>query len=45
MKLIFLHANKYKSFLRIDTMISDGDDQALSNFPKQQVYNVFTISL
>ena len=34
MKLIFLHADKYKSFLQIDTMIFYGNDQAFPKFPK-----------
>ena len=40
----FLHANKHESFLHIDTIIFEGDGQAFLKFPKQQVYNLFTIS-
>ena len=43
-KVYFLHADKHQSFLQIDSMIFDGDDQAFSKFPKKQVCNVFTIS-
>ena len=44
-KLIFLHADKHENLLQIDTMVFDGDGQALSKFPKQKVCNVFTISI
>ena len=30
----FLHADKDKSYIQIDTMVSDGDGQALPKFPK-----------
>ena len=40
----FLDADKHKSFLQIDTMIIDGDEQAFPKFPKQKVCNVFIIS-
>ena len=30
----FLHADKHESFLQIDTMIFDGDDQAFPKFSK-----------
>ena len=30
----FLHADKHKSFLQIDTMIFDGDGQVFPKFPK-----------
>ena len=30
----FLHADKHESFLQIDTMIFDGDDQIFAKFPK-----------
>ena len=40
----FLHAEKHESFLQIDNMIFDRDDQALPKFSKKQVCNVFTIS-
>ena len=30
----FLDADKHKSFLQIDTMIIDGDEQAFPKFPK-----------
>ena len=40
----FLLADEHESFLQIDTMIFDGDDQAFPKFPKLQVCNVFTIS-
>ena len=33
----FLHADKHESFLQIDSMILDGDDQAFPKFLKQQV--------
>ena len=29
-----LHANKYESFLQVDTMIFDGNGQAFPKFPK-----------
>ena len=40
----FLHAEKHESFLQIDNMIFDRDDQALPKFSRKQVCNVFTIS-
>ena len=40
----FLHADKYEHFLQIDAMVFDGDCQAFSKFPKQQVCNIFIIS-
>ena len=40
----FLHADKYEHFLQIDGMVFDGDCQAFSKFPKQQVCNIFIIS-
>ena len=40
----FVHADKHVSFLQSDVIIFDGDGQAFSKFPKQQVCNVFTIS-
>ena len=30
----FFHADKYESFLQIDTMIFDGDSEAFLKFPK-----------
>ena len=30
----FLHADKYESFAQIDTIVFDGDGQALPKFPK-----------
>ena len=33
-KVDFVHADKHESFLQIDTMIFDGDDQAFPKFPK-----------
>ena len=44
-KVDFLVADKHKSFLQIDTMISDGDGQAFPKSPKYQVSNNCTISL
>ena len=41
----FLHADKHESLLQIDTKFLDGFDQAFRKFQKQQVCNVFTISL
>ena len=32
----FLHTDKHGNFLKIDTMIFDGDDQAFPKFPKLQ---------
>ena len=43
-KVDFLVADKHKSFLQIDTMISDGDGQAFPKSPKYQVCNNCTIS-
>ena len=40
----FLHVDKHESFLKIDTMIFNGDGQAFPKFPKLQVCNVFAIS-
>ena len=37
----FLPADQHESFLQINTMISDGDDQALPKFPNSK----FAISL
>ena len=44
MKLIFLHADKDERFLKIDAMVFDGDGQTFPKFPKQQIWNAFTIS-
>ena len=33
-KVNFLHADKHVSFLQIDTMTFDGDDQAFLKLPK-----------
>ena len=30
----FLHADKHDNFLKVGTMIIDGDDQAFPKFPK-----------
>ena len=35
-KVVFLHADKHKSFLKIDTMIFDGEDQTFPKFQKEQ---------
>ena len=43
-KVSFLHADKYESFLQIDTLIFDGHGQAFPEFRKLQVCSVFTIS-
>ena len=40
----FFHAEKNESFLQIDTMIFNGDGQTFPKFPKQQDFDVFTIS-
>ena len=37
-------SNEVKNFLKIDTMIFDGDNQPFTKFPKQQLCHVFTIS-
>ena len=41
----FLHADKHKSLLQIDTKIFDGYGQAFPKFPKKKECNVFTIIL
>ena len=40
----FLHADRDKNYLQIDTMTFDGDGQAFPKFPKMKVCSVFTIS-
>ena len=44
-KVDFLHADKHENFLQIATMIFNENGQASPKFLKQQVCNVFTISL
>ena len=41
----FLHADKHVSFLQIDAMIFDEDDQAFPKFPKKQVYNILKLEM
>ena len=33
-KVSFLHKDKHESYLKIDTMIFDGDDERFIKFPK-----------
>ena len=40
----FLHVHKHTIFLKIDTMVFDGDGETFQKFPKQQVCNVFKIT-
>ena len=44
MKLIFLPADKHKTFLQIDSITLGVHSQACPEYPKQQVYNIFAIS-
>ena len=40
----FLHADKHKSFLQIDTLIFDEDGQTFPKFAKYQLWNAFRIT-
>ena len=44
MKEVSNEVDFFFMYLQIDTMVFDRDGQALPNFPKQQVCDVFTIS-
>ena len=40
----FLPADKHKSFLQVDSITLGVCSQACPKYPKQQVYNIFSIS-
>ena len=44
-KLDFLLADKHKSFLQDDGITLSGCSQACPKYPKQQVYNIFSINM
>ena len=40
----FLHADKRKKVLQVDSITLGKNSQACPKYPKQQVYNIFAIS-
>ena len=40
----FLHADKRKKVLQVDSITLGKNSQACPEYPKQQVYNIFAIS-